>query len=173
MWDTVGSLGIPVGFLRFLTYRKYQFHDTELSSWVDNAFHAVAIDERRNTFRSALWSNEPGDHQWVEQEWFSGVHANVGGGYQEAGLSDVTFLWMMERAEKCGLAMNKAYVKEHIKPNPLGTLYNSRTGWYLFLGTYGRPILRGTVSDTAIERRDAPLEPPYRPRNLEEWLKRR
>jgi len=43
--DTVGSLGIPLRGLRWLTRKKYLFHDTELSGTVEYAYHALAIDE--------------------------------------------------------------------------------------------------------------------------------
>ncbi|QUM86318.1 DUF2235 domain-containing protein [Moritella sp. 28] len=31
VWDTVGSLGIPIGFLKEITYQYLQFHDTKLN----------------------------------------------------------------------------------------------------------------------------------------------
>ena len=34
VWDTVGSLGIPLMPLRFWTKEFYEFHDVQLSSWV-------------------------------------------------------------------------------------------------------------------------------------------
>jgi uncharacterized protein (DUF2235 family) len=35
VWDTVGALGIPIRSLNWLTRRKYQFHDVQLSRIVD------------------------------------------------------------------------------------------------------------------------------------------
>jgi len=51
VWDTVGALGLPVvipGAARF--NQKYEFHDTNLTSSVLSARHAIAIDERQNVF---------------------------------------------------------------------------------------------------------------------------
>lgn len=58
VWDTVGALGIPAT-LSFLSpsNKKYEFHDTRLSSFVSSARHAVAIDERRKDFVPTLWTN--------------------------------------------------------------------------------------------------------------------
>src|SRR6266540_1375162 len=58
VWDTVGALGIPLSGLRLvnLVNRRWQFHDTELSSTVDAAFQALAIDEQRGPFRPAIWT---------------------------------------------------------------------------------------------------------------------
>jgi uncharacterized protein (DUF2235 family) len=47
VWDTVGALGIPLHIASHINAAYYQFHDTELSALVENAYHAVAIDEHR------------------------------------------------------------------------------------------------------------------------------
>jgi uncharacterized protein (DUF2235 family) len=48
VWDTVGVLGIPLDGLRLvnLLNRRWQFHDTNLSTTVDAACQALAIDEQ-------------------------------------------------------------------------------------------------------------------------------
>lgn len=58
VWDTVGALGIPNGLgISKAVNLKYQFHDTRLSGFVEAARHAVAADEKRQTFEPALWAN--------------------------------------------------------------------------------------------------------------------
>ena len=108
VWDTVGALGIPLQSFNWFNRGFYQFHDTELSGIVANAFHAVAIDEHRESYSATLWEPKEKPNQRVEQVWFAGAHANVGGGYPEGGLSDVTLAWMMKKAEDCGLALDPA-----------------------------------------------------------------
>ncbi len=54
IWGAVGSLGIPLRGLRWLSRRDDPFHDTELSGCVKNAYHALAIDEHRGPFRPTL-----------------------------------------------------------------------------------------------------------------------
>lgn len=110
VWDTVGALGIPLGGLRLLNVvnRRAQFHDTQLSSTIEAAFHALAIDERRRAFRPTLWqlsttARTGRASQQVEQVWFSGVHSNVGGGYPDTGLSDIALNWLAGRAAEHGL----------------------------------------------------------------------
>ena len=103
VWDTVGALGIPLRGLRGLTRHKYQFHDTELSGSVAQACHALAIDERRAPFEPTLWAYRPKPGQTVEQVWFAGVHSDVGGGYPDTGLADITLEWMIDRAQGAGL----------------------------------------------------------------------
>ncbi|MDY6810393.1 MAG: DUF2235 domain-containing protein [Actinomycetota bacterium] len=109
VWDTVGSLGIPLsGKLFEWINRRWAFHDTQLSSTVAAAYHALAIDEKRGPFKPTLWRAQPDapDSQIIEQVWFSGVHCNVGGGYADSKISNIPLVWMMDRARRHGLAFN-------------------------------------------------------------------
>jgi uncharacterized protein (DUF2235 family) len=78
VWDTVGSLGVPIDVFRFLSRSRYEFHDVSLSRSVEYAYHAVAIDERRGPFRPTLWEQHPeATGQVLEQVWFVGVHMDI------------------------------------------------------------------------------------------------
>jgi uncharacterized protein (DUF2235 family) len=105
VWDTVGALGIPVEVLEQFNGKFYEFHDTRLSTIVENAFHAVAIDEHRDAFNVCLWSPDVEPEQILEQRWFIGAHCDVGGGYAERELSDITLGWMQNKAAALGLAL--------------------------------------------------------------------
>ena len=62
VWDTVGALGVPdnLALLNMLdSPSKYAFHDTRLGANVRHARHAVALDERRETFTPTLWIDPP------------------------------------------------------------------------------------------------------------------
>jgi len=119
VWDTVGALGLPVvipGAARF--NQKYEFHDTNLTSSVLSARHAIAIDERRKTFPSSGWSNladlnarqapdsGPMGVPPYQQQWFPGNHGSVGGGGSRIGLSSIAMHWIAQGAEQAGLALN-------------------------------------------------------------------
>jgi uncharacterized protein (DUF2235 family) len=95
VWDTVGNLGIPF-VRRGLIRELLGFHDTELSPLVDVGLHALAIDEPRGPFEPTLWTLKRGatlpEGQIVEQVWFPGSHANVGGGFKDSRLSDIALL---------------------------------------------------------------------------------
>jgi uncharacterized protein (DUF2235 family) len=119
VWDTVGALGFPVSPWNPLSVlnARWAFHDTTLSSWVEQARHAVAIDERRGPFRPTLWRTSDKAspmNQALQQAWFCGAHSDVGGGIRPApgggpraaGLSQVAFAWMMGEAEAAGLAVD-------------------------------------------------------------------
>ena len=50
VWDTVGARGVPpslLGPIASVWNRQYKFHDMNLSSLVQSARHALALDERR------------------------------------------------------------------------------------------------------------------------------
>ena len=88
---------------------KFAWHDTELSSIVERAYHAVALDEYRAAYDVALWTSPDGDQKpdnlEVEQRWFIGAHANVGGGYGVDPLADLSLQWMMRKASAAGLKL--------------------------------------------------------------------
>jgi uncharacterized protein (DUF2235 family) len=110
VWDTVGSLGLTaaIGGVDPIV----AFLDTTLHASVLNAYHALAIDEKRPQFQPTLW-NAPSPGQTLEQVWFSGYHSDVGGGafHRQPGqkaLSDIPLAWMMAKAAALGLQFDPA-----------------------------------------------------------------
>jgi uncharacterized protein (DUF2235 family) len=106
VWDTVGALGIPLDILKDVNMKFYEFHDTKLSRIVENAYHAVAIDEHRQDYDVCLWSPDSEPQQNLEQRWFIGAHCDVGGGYADRRLSDLALRWMQDKASALGLALD-------------------------------------------------------------------
>ncbi len=138
VWDTVGALGIPTKKIAVrVLHKKYEFHDTTLGDYIDHAFHALAIDEKRGPFEPTLWSVEEGlseSPERVQQVWFAGVHSDIGGGYKEAQLSDISLMWMVRRVHLAtGLCFDDAYLSDqaHVSPDPLGVHHDS-LGWYVY-----------------------------------------
>ncbi|GAM09589.1 hypothetical protein OR1_01869 [Geobacter sp. OR-1] len=111
VWDTVGALGIPFKVFESFNAEHYQFHDQELSGIVENAYHAVAIDEHRENYDVTLWNPRQKVNQQLEQVWFVGAHADVGGGYEvkDHPIADAALAWMQEKAKlgDKGLVINK------------------------------------------------------------------
>ncbi len=168
VWDTVGSLGIPLSFLGFLN-DKYEFHDTKLSRIIKHARHAVAIDEKRDDFKPALWDIKD-SNQDVKQVWFAGVHSDVGGGYKDSGISDIALKWMIQEARSFGLDVEK-----HLKPVPKfdAKLHKSYKGSFRFLGKYQRPLKEHGKLDLhpTVKQRYNKVST-YRPKNLVEYVKK-
>ncbi|MFA7183258.1 MAG: DUF2235 domain-containing protein [Victivallales bacterium] len=72
------------------------YYDGRLPDIVQNAYHAMALDEVRKDFPVMKWASSP----VLQQTWFAGVHSDVGGGYETCGLSDITFKWMYEHIKE-------------------------------------------------------------------------
>ncbi len=180
VWDTVGALGIPTVF-KNRTRKKFTFHDVKLGPNVKNAFHALAIDEKRKPFKPTLWEAQNYPGQIVEQVWFAGVHTNIGGGYDNDGLANCAFQWMLEKAELSGLEIDKNYTKNY-RSFPKDEIQESLTFMYRIFGKYYRPIGKKpqgneSVHETALKRLKTKNPPkpeyggPYKPQNLVEYLK--
>ena len=184
VWDTVGSLGIPLAppFVN----KRWGFHDTTLSSHVRFAHQALAIDERRKPFRPTVWKQqEHASDQTLEQVWFAGVHSDVGGGYPEPELAEIALLWMAERARAAGLAFERDHflvgsgaadaerrrLGKDVAPDALGKMHESFKGVYRLAGAHRRP-LKGVdgsaAASSAVRRRDERSD--YTPKNLAEYL---
>jgi uncharacterized protein (DUF2235 family) len=157
VWDTVGSLGIPLRGVRNLTQARHQFHDVQLSRVVEHAYHALAIDERRGPFAPTLWYKQKDTEQTVEQVWFAGAHSDVGGGYAEAGLSDIALEWMIAKASGAGLAFDQeAMEARSLQPDPAAVPHRSRRGLYLLTPGVERQIGLRPVDPT---KPQGPKEP--------------
>ncbi len=175
VWDTVGALGNPL-FMNGIISKRNRFHDTDLSTKVSFAYHALAIDEKRKNFEATLWhQKEDSKNQVLEQVWFPGVHADVGGGYPESGLSDIALGWMLEKAQDCLLKFDPI----PMKPSAVSLIHNSWSGFYRLQPPHirpidiclpGRGITNESIHPSAIERykKDAG----YRPKNLVNYLKK-
>ncbi len=115
VWDTVAALGLPFKgvdtILNQLPFFKHEFHNLTLSPSVENAYHALSIDDERLTFHPTLWDRNILPYQTMKQVWFCGVHTDVGGGYPEQELSDITLLWIKNRAMEHGL---RIYPEENL-----------------------------------------------------------
>jgi hypothetical protein len=140
VWDTVGSYGIPAGLglgglARRWTSWTRGFHDNIVSRRIQVALQALALDEARRAFPATTWLHDPlqpTEGQSVEQVWFAGAHSNIGGGYQESGLSDLALLWMLARIEThTGLEFSRGYIAENFWPCAACSLYSSTAGWWL------------------------------------------
>ena len=167
IWDTVGSLGIPVSFVGFKN-TKFRFHDTDLSPIILCARHAVSIDEQRKNFRPVLWNSK--SEQNVRQVWFAGVHADVGGGYQTSDLSDITLKWMIGEAAAQGLSVED-HLNTNLKPDSLGAIHESHSRWWKLLGKFHRTIGSGEEDylHNAVKIRYATLDD-YQPSNLKAYV---
>ena len=197
--DTVGSVGLAAGTISGISRSQFDYLQTGLRIHILNGYHALAIDEHRNDFAPTLWDvHHPKDQNaviararplsGVEQRWFVGAHANVGGGYQTDLLGQAPLRWMMKKAESHGLSFrSEVDLDGDALAAPIADSYKSfGSGLYAKFSpplyrTIGRePDVREDGSHINInETIDASVfqrwraDPTYRPANLVEWAQRK
>lgn len=148
VWDTVGALGLPDHpilsmLLGWNGRRDHEFIDHKLSPKVRHAYHALALDEPRAAFEPSPWESDPvrEANGTLKQVWFAGAHSNVGGSYQESGLSDITLKWMIDQLKRHQVAFrDDAYLSRVLQPDCYGEVRNPREGWNKLL--YWRTLKR-------------------------------
>ena len=121
VFDTVGAMGVPG-----MTMGKYKFHAVDVPTQVETARQALAIDERRRRFEPCLWTtSDTNSTTDVKQVWFDGVHSDVGGGYRESTLSDLSLMWMIGEARRRGLVFRNDLYYGNLQPSNMPTLHDS------------------------------------------------
>ena len=140
VWDTVAALGLPWKQLSAAVNKipgfKHEFHDLTLPPAVKNAYQALSIDDEREVFHPVLWNETTAPNQIMQQTWFAGVHTDVGGGYADARLSDITFKWMLKHAERNGLLIHggsRKLLSAKLNPDETGTIHNPREGIFEYI----------------------------------------
>ena len=141
VWDTVAAYGTPFaeltrGIDRWvwpLSMPNYVLHER-----VQAGRHALALDDQRDTFHPLLW-DELAEQQLVakgkvrpgrlKQVWFAGMHADVGGGYADDGMSVEPLHWMMREAAALELRFaGTPYRIEPPVPSRSAPMHDSRRG---------------------------------------------
>lgn len=111
LWDTVASFGLSFDTVINFNEINLGWDVNTLSSSVDHCFHAMALDERRETFQITRL-NENQSSENIEELWFRGVHSDVGGGNGNYERSNIALHWMVGRADSVGVPVNFEIRKE-------------------------------------------------------------
>lgn len=202
VWDTVGALGLPFGDIPVVSRKQYRFLQTDL--WIndDTAYHAMAVDEHRKAFAPTLftWSHVRNDPmatgafafptvENVEQRWFAGAHANVGGGYNDDLLAQRPLQWLMAKATHRGLRFDgtvaidgnqyQAPINDSFAEMAGGAykLFHAGIPYYRPIGTMpsgpndiAHNVVNETIDASVFERWQKNAM--YRPNNLAVWAAR-
>ncbi|WP_299703205.1 DUF2235 domain-containing protein [uncultured Tateyamaria sp.] len=174
VWDTVGARGIPpslLGPIASMWNRQYKFHDMALSSLVQSARHALALDERRVMYRPAKWDNLDGDKglnhgdtgplRPYQQIWFVGDHSIVGGSGAAQPLSMIALDWVVQGAGRLTLEPGTRFPPSD--PDPLADA-DIDTGWSLLKKWRQGPLSKWEIHASVDERRQKRGD--YRPGSL-------
>ena len=119
---------------------------------IENGYHALAVDEHRRNFAPTLWTvRKPRDPNVkippqralssVEQRWFVGAHANIGGGYESDLLAQLPLRWIMKKASLHGLTFrNDVEIDGNFLKSQIGDSYREfMGGFYRWIVTGMRP----------------------------------
>jgi len=146
VWDAVDAYGLPIDELTLAVDSllwPLTMTDATLNPNVQRACQALGLDDERRTFHPRLWNEatekEPtrtprkdGQEAVTEritQVWFTGVHADIGGGYPDGGLAHVTLDWMVRHAEAHGLRfLEPIRSQQRALSDENGLLHDSRRG---------------------------------------------
>lgn len=106
VWDIVGSFGLSFDtFVNFQDINLGWNIDT-VHNCVEKCFHAMALDERRETFNVTRLDPQ-NQYDNIREVWFRGVHSDVGGGNRNVSRSNIALQWMLEQGRNCGLKFNE------------------------------------------------------------------
>ena len=157
VWDTVESLAMNA---------KKKFHDARLNPEVRFGYQAISIDERRKDFKPSLWddANIP-QNQTMEQMWFAGVHSDVGGWYDERGLSNIALRWMLKKAKDAGMQVDEVAAAGYVA-DPHGEIHESYSGFWKIRRSYRRKIPEGALIHPSVDERIKKASNKYAPKNL-------
>lgn len=132
VWDTVKALGFRAPILWRWAERRHAFHNHHLGPNIRHGFHALALNETRQVYTPVLWESTEGWSGHLEQVWFRGTHGDVGGqlgGFHPARpLANIPLVWMLEKAENCGLALPAGW-RSRFPCDPDAPSVGSRRGW--------------------------------------------
>jgi uncharacterized protein (DUF2235 family) len=162
LWETVASLGLPLWgwWFRIGAFWRNQNLNSDPAKICNHVYHALSMDEQRSQFFPTMTTSRwAAEGQVIRQVWFRGVHADIGGGYGNRGLGDLSLEWMLQIAHHHGLKLRGDYpgftlvqgLPVCIGAAPLGKLHDeikSKPGWIVF-GAWPRwaPVPRPEWSD--------------------------
>ena len=157
-WDTVASTG-------WLWWRKY-FSNHRLNSDVTYGYQALSVDEKRAHFQVARWDeSEVPEGQTIEQVWFLGCHADVGGQEADRRISDISLEWMLRNAESRRLVLRGDW-RESLQPDSLGEINPSRQHVWRLTPERRRHIPESAKIHRSVFQRMEALGSRYQPPNL-------
>lgn len=158
VWDTVKSIG--------LLRRSLILPHTRNMKAVAHGRHAVSLNESRSKYRPNLW--EPKHANEISpltnrprflEVWFPGVHSDVGGGYEETGLSDIALDWMIQESRAHGLLLNPDDDPRLLTPDPTSKIHNPLWPFWWVLTWWRRHVPDNALLHSSImERRAADPE---------------
>lgn len=106
LWDIVGAFGIPIDLIIKFQHINLGWTIDRVPDSVRHCVHAMALDERRESFRVTRL-NAGHANPRIEEVWFRGVHSDVGGGNGNILRNNIALHWLLLKAHASGLPVTK------------------------------------------------------------------
>ncbi|TRL36723.1 DUF2235 domain-containing protein [Methylosinus sporium] len=107
LFDTVPGAWVQGSSLESGVIRESFFANKTLPRNIKRALHILSMDERRVEFQPIEFEGVEDDKaQRLEQIWMPGIHSDIGGGYTEDLLSNVSLITMIDRLRAAGLSLD-------------------------------------------------------------------
>ncbi|MGE7955392.1 DUF2235 domain-containing protein [Pseudomonas sp. NPDC089530] len=149
-----------------------------LELYAQRGYHAMSLDEQRASFRLLRFGLPQSKSQVLEEVWFAGAHADVGGGYLNEpdtaqcgkspyatqggqGLETIPLNWMLKNLEPDGIFANGASLPGECIGGPLHDEFHDAK--YLVSSAYKetglirrKPVEHDKVHASVFQRMDIP-----------------
>lgn len=146
LWDTVKYVGV----LRWQVHWPY----TNQLPQAEFVRHAISIHEWRRPF---LYSpvKPRGERPVLEEVWFSGVHSDVGGGFERDNLSRISLKWVLDGALDAGIRLREKSYPEMCKvtASDARSDVNTMSRWWTLLGVSRRALPAAAVIHQSVHVR--------------------
>ena len=135
VWDTVKALGLRLPMLWRMMNERHNFHNHGLGDSIKNGFHAVALDESRMAYAPIMWTCREGWTGRMEQVWFRGTHADVGGQISNVTasrpLANIPLVWLLSRICRCDVPFPDGW-ETRFEQDPTAPSIGAWHGWAKF-----------------------------------------
>lgn len=105
LWDLVGSFGLSFDTIIDFQAINVGWDIDEVPAMVERCCHAMALDERRESFNVTRLTHDA-QSTTLHECWFRGVHSDVGGGNENPGRSNIPLNWMLDNAAAAGVTID-------------------------------------------------------------------
>lgn len=146
LWDTVKY----VGLLRWQVHWRW----TNQVPQAEFVRHAIAIHEWRRPFQYSPVTPH-GAKPVLEEVWFSGVHSDIGGGFERDDLSRISLKWVLDGALDAGIRLRqKAYPAVcEVSVSDACSDVNKMSRWWTALGVSRRALPDKAVIHQSVQVR--------------------
>jgi hypothetical protein len=95
---------------------------------VENTFQAIARDEYRLFYKPKFFN------RGINERWFRGSHSDIGGGYTDSKLSNITLEWMIKESQNLGIS----FIPHTLETDESSPIHNSYTFPFNLIPKYYR-----------------------------------